>query len=357
MSETNGSSEDTQESVVEMSTTEMTRKKEKLVVLAQEIRTWQERQPALNDKKMVARFPALKSSRSYERLYKGDSQLVGVSKLDDWLQRYEGVRNQINETEKDRSIEPLFQNLETVRLVRAAVGRLSGQYGPRRLVIIEAGTGGGKSKSLDVIEQMYPSMTRRIEANQAWSSWTFAMGEIMLGLGIENDRTKLPLAGAARMACIADCLKRARVFMLIDEGQHMNFQVLNSLKTFMNQSQVMIVIAAMDTLWRKLTANSSEESRQLQLNRLLQRVKLPTPSPEEAVRFLEDRCQCKCKLKAGSLQYLIRTCRVNGAWAFIRDVAEEFIERDEEGTLIDDATLRECIDAVVEDLLGPQKRN
>ena len=68
--------------------------------------------------------------------------------------------------------------------------------------------------------------------------------------------------------------QKGRVIIAIDEGHHCTGSVLNVIKTMLNQTEALMILAGMNTLLRKLRATSSEEAKQLMHNRLFAKLEL-----------------------------------------------------------------------------------
>lgn len=298
-----------------------------LAVWVQAIRDWQLSRPTkLSDEALVRRYPALGSTKTYKRILAGET---GELRVDEWLKNYRGVWQQIeSECSAANGPESLYDDLEPARAVRAAVQNLIRSFGVERLVVIQGDTGSGKTSSLSVVEDLFRGSTVRLEASEGWRSFAAAMGDIAVAVGVSDEIAKLPVSGAARLDSIVRHLGEGRRIILIDEGHHMTASVLNAIKTLINRTGALFVVAAQSTLWRKLQAASLQEAKQLLLNRLRERVFLGGPGWEDVQLYLDRRCGVALR-KAAAVE-IAREAGRYGAYAFLRRLGERLLGEAEE---------------------------
>lgn len=294
---------------------------EELVQLARNIRGWQEAQvPKVSDEQMLKRFAGLGSTKTYRRLRDADTE--GLI-CDNHLPKYRGTWAQIESLSGAAAAESIYPDLTPALECAVAVAGLIPQRGKTRLVLIEGPTGSGKSSALGIIADKYVGSVARTEAHEGWASLNCALGDIALALGAVSSREDLPSSTSDRLTlCIASAQKQRRC-LLIDEGHHCTAACLNAVKTWLNLTDSVVVIAGIDTLWRKLTARSWEEARQLIHNRLYERVRLAAPSAADVVTFLTRRLpglpQGEAKAAAGKVAAMSAHL---GHYAFLRRVAD-----------------------------------
>lgn len=301
-----------------------------LVQLARNVRAWQEAQsPRISDEQLLRRYPALGSTKTYRRLREGDLEGLVIT---NHLPKYRGVWAQIEAASGAAADEEIYPDLTPALETGIAVAGLIVQRGKTRLVLIEGPTGSGKTASLSIVADKYVGSVARVEAHEGWASLNCAVGDLALALGAVSSREDLPSSTSDRLTLAIASARRQRRALLIDEGHHATAAVLNVIKTFLNQTDSVVVIAGIDTLWRKLTARSWEEARQLIHNRLFERVRLGVPSPQDAATFLARRVpglagradwqQAAAKVAAMSAHL--------GHFAFLRRVADRLRATDEE---------------------------
>jgi hypothetical protein len=292
-----------------------------LVQLAKNIRGWQEGQsPKISDEQMLRRYPGLGSTKTFRRLRDADTEgLV----CDNHLPKYRSVWSQIEAASGAAAAESLYPDLTPALECSVAVAGLIPQRGKTRLVLIEGPTGSGKTTALGIIADKYAGSVARTEAHEGWNSLNCALGDIALSLGAVSSREDLPSSTSARLELCIGSAQRARRILLVDEGHHCTAAVLNAVKTFLNLTDSVVVIAGIDTLWRKLTARSWEEARQLIHNRLYERVRLAAPSTADVVAFLTRRLPAlpapEAKAAAGKVAAMSAHL---GHFAFLRRVAD-----------------------------------
>jgi len=289
-----------------------------LLTLASRIRAWQEsRRPKMSNEQMLRLYPALGSTKTYRRLAEGDySSLV----IDTQLARYRGVWAAIEAATGAHGGEEIYEDLTPTFECCIAVSGAIPQRGKTRLVLIEGPTGSGKSTALSVIAQKYAGQAVCTEAHEGWASLNCALGSIYQALA---PGMALPKTTADRLEAVISTLNQARRVLLIDEAHHCTAAVLNSIKTILNRTDSIIVLAGIDTLWRKLAANNWEEARQLIHNRLYERVRLAAPSRADAEQFLSRRVPA---LNGGNwkqaAEKVARMSEHLGHYAFLRRVAD-----------------------------------
>ncbi len=288
----------------------------RLFELAREIRLYQESQtPRMSDNALLARFPGLGSTKTFKKLREGSTEQLEAA---EWLPRYEGVMAQI-EAEADSREEVIYDDLSFTDEIYQTTLRLLQQRGLNRLLVIEGGSGSGKTRALASVARRLPGGVVLVEAHEGWNSpWT-AAGDILLALGAVKKTEELPNGFAERQSLLIQKLQ-ARRLVEIDEAQHMGARTLNMLKSLLNQTPSYFTIAALDTLWKKLTTGAWEEAKQLLLNRMFARIKIGAPSARDAERFMSRRITLEGDT-VPALKQIIIVARDHGGMAFLRNVA------------------------------------
>lgn len=326
--------------------TEDTDTSRQLVAAATAIRDWQASRPTrIVDEALVKRFPALGSTKTYKRLLTGDTAEL---RTEVWLGKYRAVLAQIDAEEAAvTGHDEIYEDLTPTTKVRAALQNLIRSRGLERLVLIEGGTGSGKTSALRCVEDQWKGSCIRVEATEGWRSFAAAMGDLAIACGVAGDLDKLPMSGAARLSRIITHLGDARRIVLIDEGHHMTSQVLNAIKTLINQTRALFVIAAQETIWRKLQASSWQEAKQLVLNRMRERVRLGAPSGDDVATYLHRRTGVWISEPVG--RKIASEAGKWGDFAALRRLAEQMLElpADDRG----DQSALECF-AGVKDMLA-----
>lgn len=297
---------------------------EELISHAREIRAWQDEQaPRLSDERLVRRFRDLGSTRTYSRLIEGD---VSSLKVEKHLPAYRKVVAAVRAL-AGLSDEPIYEDLTPALETGAAVAGVAPRHDKERLVVIEGPTGSGKTESLKLIVRKYEGNVALVEANATWRRMRVALADILRGLGGESGEGAGGKQIADLLREIIDVLRQQRMILAIDEGHHLNADCLNLVKTILNRTDSIVVVAAIDTIWQKLTAKNWEEAKQLLQNRMYTRVRLDPPTPQDAELFLKRRVGFEPGGKwKSALPKVCELARHYGYFAFLRRVAEGLVE-------------------------------
>lgn len=271
---------------------------ETLQALALQVRDWQQRQ-GISEAELLRKFPALGTSRTFLRARKGDSAEID---LDRWCRDYQGVVNLLEAVETEAArIEESYEDLTTVSAVRIALVGAMRQAGNSRLVLVQGGSGSGKTTALHLLRERFG--TRRIvlcEATDLWRSGKTAvsamLGDILAALG----HPEAPSSTVAKLDKTVEILCRSRVCLAIDEAHHCGPTALNLLKTLVNRTPGEFLLCAMGTLWRRLETSTYEEARQLTQNRLHERIQFESAAREDVEIILARRLRLACDVKAAA---------------------------------------------------------
>lgn len=286
--------------------------------IALRIESWQKAQrPILSDAAMIKRFPALGSSKTYSWIRRGQFDGFNVANQSE---NYQAVLSQIEEIGAGDEREEVYDDFANAVAVSSSVIRLMQQTGEDRLLILEGPTGSGKTTVKKLMVAKFPGKIVAVDANVAWSSVTSALMEICQALGDKRDELRQNKGNLKHRA--TELLNRSNVILWIDESHHMTGDVLNLLKTFMNESDSAFVIAGIDTLWAKLTARYFEEAKQLLQNRLFQRIRLAAPTKRESQEFLSRRCPALNGAAGEAAAKVAGFARDYGRYAFLRNLAK-----------------------------------
>lgn len=258
---------------------------EEVVRMTKAIEAWRlQKTPVMSVAALVKRFKdGLESDRTYGRFLTGETDSYKKTAAD-WLSKYRAVYHQVQMDIFAGSGPEIYEDMSSSIEVATAVTELVAQTGNTRLVVVEGGTGAGKTESLRLVQMKLPGSIL-VTSDPSWKSLGGACRAVAIALGITTQEAaddELPPSTAGRMARIYGKLKGERVLLMIDEAHEMTGEVLNLIKAFINNTNCVIVISAMDTLWSKLQANSWREAQQLVFNRLYKRVRLTGPDLQDA---------------------------------------------------------------------------
>ena len=293
---------------------------EELFGIAAQIGIWQSAN-ALSDAKLLKKFPGLGSTKTYKKLLGRDDEQLNVGT---WLPAYKGVLRIIEEETQERTSRVL-PDLSHMLSVSTPAMQLTMRTGNKRLMLIQGDTGAGKSTALHHVAAQLPGSVVIVEADESWDSKTAAAAALCLKLGVKikgntvRSEDDLPRNFARLQSLLITTLQSRRIIG-IDEGHHMSGEVLNLIKTLINRTPCEVVLAAMDSLMKRLEWGSYEEVRQLTQNHLAERVRYGLPASADVgamvtrrTGFTPDKSQVDTlgakAAKNGHLKFVTLVCR------------------------------------------------
>lgn len=277
--------------------------------------------PVPSDRSWVREWPGLGSAKTWSKVLGGDFEEMSVEAQ---LPNYRAVASALAAQKKSRAEEELYDDLAGAQALTLAVLRLMHHYGKDRLILAKGGNGTGKSSALAVIRAGVASGSMHIvEANDTWKSEREAFQDILTELGYTPaELAKLGTNGDRLQALLAVLKRKGRIILAIDEAHHCTGRILNLVKTLINRTEVLVVMAGMDTLLQKLRAAASEEAKQLFQNRMFQSVSLAGPDAAGAGEFFRRRLGVTTTWKAATLKTIAETSVHCGAWSFVRRMVD-----------------------------------
>lgn len=279
------------------------------------------RRPIPSDRAWVKTWPALGSPKTWSRILAGD--LDGIS-LEAKIPAYRGVLLALQTGAESSGTEELYEDLAGAQETSLAVLRLMHHHGKDRFILIEGGSGSGKTSAIDLLASGPASGNLiRQEADETWKSIRVAIRHFLDALGVSE--AKVPAETGAMLDMLVETLRRrGRVILAVDEAHHVTGPFLNLCKTLLNRTQVLFILAGMETLLRKLRASASEEARQLFHNRLFCRVRLSGPDPDGARLFLARRLRvASIRWSDGIIAGLTERAKHCGHWSYLRRVCDQ----------------------------------
>jgi len=296
-----------------------------LLTIAKEIDGYRRaRNPQPSDRAWVREWPGLGSAKTWAKIVKGDLDEVSVeAKLPD----YRGTLAALAAQRKSYAAEELYDDLAGAQAVTLAALRMMHHHGKDRLLMIQGGSGSGKTSALDLLARGEGSGSMvRIEANDTWKSERVAMHDILRALGESEDSIKILGTTGDRLEMILTILnRRGRITLAIDEAHHCTGRVLNLFKTLLNRTECLLIMAGMATLLQKLRAAASEESKQLIHNRLFCSVHMAGPDAAGVSCFLARRLVMKAGWKNSTLDSIASAAAHAGHWSFLRRIVDHLL--------------------------------
>ena len=237
---------------------------------------------ALSDADFARRFLPF-SSTTWSKLqsgsYGGGYDTI-AQRLDDAIADVEGrIPNIEDAASKRRS----FRRTTLARGVLAALAAAREGLDDRRVVVVLAPTGGGKTAIRDYLATRGAVC---VEGRQAWrSSYRAFCLDVARAAGrklspsLPEYRIEDEMLGALRA--------KPRV-LYIDEANTMSAQCANAIKLLVNETECSVVIAAIPELWDRFLAGSVQEAAQL-VNRCQPILRAPKIGPADVKLFVGDK--------------------------------------------------------------------
>lgn len=279
------------------------------------------RSPAPSERQWVKNWPGLGSAKTWGRVLRGDLEGMDIAAR---IPSYRAVLSTLTAEIAMKGAEDLYTDLASAEKVTLEALRLMHHEGKDRLILIEGGSGSGKTSCLDLLEKGEAAgAMRRVEGNEAWKSLRVAMGDILRAYGYGGDKRSIPASTGERMDLLIEVIGRSgKTILAIDEAHHATGAVLNLIKTLLNRTGVLIILAGMSTLFRKLRITASEEAKQLIHNRLFARIVLGTPNSDDVRTFIARRLGAEGGWKPSTLKAISESAANAGHWSFVRRLVD-----------------------------------
>lgn len=240
------------------------------------------------------------------------------------------IESRIPNIEDAASTRRAFRKTTLARGVLSALASAREGLDDRRVVVVLAPTGGGKTAIRDYLAARNAVC---VEGRQAWrSSYRAFCLDVAraagrkLGANMAEYRIEEEMIGALRA--------KPRV-LYIDEANTMSAQCANAIKLIVNETECSVVIAAIPELWDRFLAGSVQEAAQL-VNRCQPILRAPKISPADAKLFLSAKAQAI----PGSVQKIAASANAFGGFRTILAIDAELSECDSPGEAELEAALK-----------------
>lgn len=251
---------------------------------------------------LCQKFGQLGSTKTFGRMLDAKDALEELN-LDRQLENYQAALELVLGYDEDPEELKIYSDFGFVRRGLNAVSDALQETDITRFVLVTAGSGGGKSAFLDLLqsEKKTASITYRVEATEAWrSKISDLLGALLMEVGMfdrstEEERARrdpskeLPQSSDARLRKLIERLDSRRVILAIDEGHHIGAEGYNIVKTIINQTRAVVVMTAIPEIIARINKKSHSEAQQLFTNRLSEHVRLGTPEAGDVLEFLKRR--------------------------------------------------------------------
>jgi AAA domain-containing protein len=236
---------------------------------------------------LLRQYPELGSDKTYGKIISGSFDQLDAEK---WFQAYEHVWNQIQHDDQggdDGLIESLSAPVELCR----SYLETRNEKGNARFILILGDTGMGKTTAIRVMQSKpYGGLMVVVEASDAWRGPKGTAGPLLHAIGVALGMNGLPVRRDTLLNEVMAKLKGQRRCLVVEEAHHLCPQGLNTIKTLINLTPVIVVATAIPVLWERVAGSKAAwaEVKQLVGNRLAERIVL-TLSMEDVMGFLERR--------------------------------------------------------------------
>lgn len=223
------------------------------------------------------------SSTTWSKLqsgtYGGGFETIS-QRLDDAIADVEG---RLPNLESAAATRRTFRRTTLARAVLAALSAAREGLDDRRVVVVLAPTGGGKTAIRDYLASRNAVC---VEGRQAWrNSYRAFCLDVARAAGRKLPSTMAEFRIEEEM--LAALRAKPRV-LYIDEANTMSAQCANAIKLIVNETECCVVIAAIPELWDRFLAGSVQEAAQL-VNRCQPILRAPKISAADAKLFLSPK--------------------------------------------------------------------
>ena len=294
-----------------------------LATTAREIEGYRNaRRPTPSDRSWVKEWPGLGSAKTWAKALAADFEEMSVAAQ---LPNYRGVLAALQSQRRAYAEEELYSDLGGAQDVALAALRLMHHHGKDRLILIEGGSGSGKTSSLDLLQGAEGSgVMYRMEADETWKSLRVVLEAMLSTLGVSE--LKIPPSTGGRMDMLISVLnQKGRIFLVVDEAHHVTGGILNLFKSILNRTPALMILSGMKTLLQKLRTAASEEAKQLIHNRLFSRVTLGGPDANGVREFFARRLHTPPKWKDSTMDHIAAAAAHAGNWSFLRRIVDHLV--------------------------------
>jgi len=284
---------------------------------------------AISDADFARRFLPF-SSTTWSKLqsgtYAGGYETI-ARRLDDAVADIEG---RIPNIEDAATTRRAFRRTTLARGVLAALAAAREGLDDRRVVVVLAPTGGGKTAIRDYLA------TRNavcVEGRQAWRS---SYRAFCLDVARSAGRKLAPTMPEYRIEEeMLGALRAKPRVLYIDEANTMSAQCANAIKLIVNETECCVVIAAIPELWDRFLAGSIQEAAQL-VNRCQPILRAPKIGMADAKLFLSAKVQAV----PGAVQKIAAAANAFGGFRTVMAIDAELSECDSPGEAELESALR-----------------
>lgn len=240
---------------------------------------------------LLRTYPELGTDRTYNRIISGDFAELKIEEK--WLPVFRHVWNQIQGTELEVTDGLIETMTGPAELCRSYLECKQERGTTARFILVLGDSAMGKTSAVQVMKSKpYGGLVLDVEAADAWrgKGRGGTAAPLLRAIGAKLGMKDLPSARDALLSEVVGKLNGQRRALVIEEVHHLCPQGLNTLKTLINMTPVIIIATGLPVLWDRLAGSREAwaECRQLTNNRLFERITL-TLTEADVSSFLEAR--------------------------------------------------------------------
>ena len=320
---------------------------EQLRSVAQNIETYRI-DLVMSKAQLLRDYPELGSDKTNGKIVSGNLEQLDAAS---WLEKYQHVWNQIQHDEQGGD-EGLIETLGApVELCRSYL-ETRNEKGNGRFILVLGESGMGKTSAVNVMKSKpYGGLIYDLEATDVWKdkNGRGTAAPLLQAIGERIGLKGVPSSKSRLLSVVVNKLKERRICLVIEEVHHLCPQGVNTLKTLINLTPVIIIATGLPTLWEKLAGSKAAwaECKQLTGNRLAERIELRlTPADVSAflVKRLGEVATSEFTTKTAPL--LIQEAVSRGNMKFIAKAAQTFLRQVGKG---EDATVETMKNAIAQE--------
>jgi len=186
------------------------------------------------------------------------------------------------------------------------------------------------------VAKKWPAITVAVNANPFWTnSFSVPTAAIFNALNIVRKRSKeegggslpMPRYPGDRATAIFEALRERKLILAINEGHHCGVQMLDLIKTIINETPSVVALFCHPALMRRLETDNYAQSSQLFGNRLCERVYLNSPPADEIAELLTLRGVkfADATTTNDAPKELCAEAPTLGNWTYVKLVARELV--------------------------------
>jgi type II secretory pathway predicted ATPase ExeA len=232
-------------------------------------------------------YPELGTDKTYSKILSGSTHDLNVEK---WLAAYQTAWSHIQNTDVSEEATLLGQLTAPSELCRSYL-ECRNERSNARFILVLGDSGCGKTSAVQVMKaKPYGTAVHVIEAADVWRTSRGTAAPLLRAIAKELGLRDLPKTRDGLLEVVVDKLKGQRRCLVVDECHHLCPAGLNTLKTLINLTPVVIIATAMPVLWDKLAGSREAwaECKQLTGNRLAERIVLQL-DVNEVAKYLAAR--------------------------------------------------------------------